>query len=147
MKKILFVLMMFLISIGFVKAAECPHLKNLKIENAAEQIDFGPEIESYLVTIDDGDDHLIINYDAKSEYNITIIGNVDLKKGDKVFIEVASKDNERVTVYTIAVVKKDIKNDTAKEKKTSPFKFIWIAILFIGFLGLVLFFANVKTGN
>lgn len=147
MKKILFAFILLLISIGFVNAEEFPHLNDLRIENASDQIDFVPGVESYVVTIDDGEDKLDIVYDVKNEYHVAIIGNDKLKNGDKVFIEVTSRDNEKVTVYTIAVVKKDIKNDTKKEKKTSPFKFIWIAILFIGFLGLVFFFANVKTGS
>lgn len=150
MKKILFILALFILGINVVWAEEDAYLENLEVRGYELTPAFDKYNNTYSVLINEEDTSLNLDYQlTNSEAEVEIIGN-DLITEDEGKVEIKISYGEEAQTYTILVNKDTTEkaaliDDSSLELNITPeynMKFI-LAGLIVGWLVIVFIFYKI----
>lgn len=103
MKKVLFVIALFLLCMIRVDAKESAFLKDLSFTNATLTTKFDPLVTTYTALVEEGTISLGVEYELNDPYaSLLIKGNENLLEGGEVIIRVTSSE-DKIMDYRIFV--------------------------------------------
>lgn len=102
MKKILFLIFIFLFNLGIVNAKEDIIIKNLEITNGVLSPSFDKYNNYYSVEIEEGTSALECNVTYNSEdYELTVLNNEKLEENKLIYMTVVDKDTNEQNTYIL----------------------------------------------
>lgn len=108
MKKVLFIIALFLLCIIKVDAKESTFLKDLSLTNAHLTTEFDPLVTTYTALVEEGTISLGIEYELNDPYaSLLIKGNENLLKGGEVIIRVTSSDDNIMDYHILVSVSEE----------------------------------------